>query len=315
ITAAKEAAKRDVLYLSPHSYANATTGSMGHTHIFRESYNAWMAGKAISFYINQMLTDKRVFYATADYSWGHSSESSLRAFTKTEDTQMHPGALIPFPRPRYRDIESVMYQARDSGAGVMVLTLAGDDLVTAMQIAHNLDLDKTMEIIVPGLTQDTVRVTGVGALQGVISTVPWCWRLPTQFGNQKGIAFVEKYAQQHRVYPSSSAAAAYSLIYQYRDAAERANSTSSRAIIRALEGHTFTELKDQQTWRAFDHQSVQSVHVVKVKPRAEALKDPLREDYFDILLSIPGAMAARTESDWLAERQKAGVSGRLTSIK
>lgn len=74
------------------------------------------------------------------------------------------------------------------------------------------------------------------------------------------------------MYPSSSAASAYSIVQQWADAATRARSLDSEALIKALEGHRYTLLKDEQQWRAFDHQNLQTVYAVKVKNRDEVLK-------------------------------------------
>lgn len=51
---------------------------------------------------------------------------------------------------------------------------------------------------------------------------------------------------------------------------ERAGTT------KALEGHEFTLLKDVQQWRAFDHQNLQTVYVVRSKKRENVVSDPLR---------------------------------------
>ncbi len=311
ITAGKEAAKQGLLFFSAHSYANATTGAEGHRYIFRESYNAWMSSKALSFYLNQSLAGKRLVYVTVDYSWGYSTEASMRSFTNTDDNHVNPGYLVPFPRPKHSEIKAALDAAQQSGAEVMVLTMAGDDLAVAMQLVHTMELKKTMTIIVPGLTLDTVRVTGVGLLEGVVSTVPWCWRLPYQYGFEKGIHFVDAFTERYENYPSSSAASTYSIVYQFKDAVERARSLNSERLIEALEDHTYIGLKDQQTWRGFDHQNVQSVHVVKVKTRNDAMKDRFYQDYFDILLSLPGNMAAQTQQEWTAARQAAGKPQQL----
>jgi ABC-type branched-subunit amino acid transport system substrate-binding protein len=113
--------------------------------------------------------------------------------------------------------------------------------------------------------------------------------LPYQYGYQGGIEFVERFAERYQAYPSSSAASTYSVLFQYKAAVERAQSFDSEAVIRALEGHQYSMLKDPQEWRAFDHQNVQSVQVVRVNNRDVALQDQFNEDFFEILMSIPGA--------------------------
>jgi ABC-type branched-subunit amino acid transport system substrate-binding protein len=148
-------------------------------------------------------------------------------------------------------------------------------------------------------------------MQGVIGTEPWTWRVPELVGSEAGKAFVRDFTERYQVYPSSAAASAYSIVHQWADAAERARSLDSEALIKALEGHSYRLLKDQQQWRAFDHQNVQSVYAVRVKPRAEVMKDALRQDYFEIVHQLDGAQAAPSLAEWQAERQAAGQPSTL----
>ncbi|HCP05322.1 MAG TPA: branched-chain amino acid ABC transporter substrate-binding protein, partial [Pseudomonas sp.] len=70
-------------------------------------------------------------------------------------------------------------------------------------------------------------------------------------------------------------------------------------------------LKDTQTWRAFDHQNLQTVYAVRIKPRAEVMADPLRQDYFKIIGQLSAEEAAQTLEQWQAERKAAGQPLRL----
>ena len=86
----------------------------------------------------------------------------------------------------------------------------------------------------------------------------------------------------------------------------RAGSLNTGKLIKALEGHRYSSLKDEQEWRAFDHQNVQSVYVVRSRPRNEILQSNLHEDFFEILARLPGNEAAQSLSEWQAERRAAG---------
>ena len=46
--------------------------------------------------------------------------------------------------------------------------------------------------------------------------------------------------------------------------------------------------------------------MVKTRPRNDVLVSELREDFFDILLQLPGDEAALTEAEWQAVRKAAG---------
>ncbi|MGO1462605.1 MAG: Ig-like domain-containing protein [Oleiphilaceae bacterium] len=92
---------------------------------------------------------------------------------------------------------------------------------------------------------------------------------------------------------------------------ERAGSTNTDAVIRALEGHRYSFLKDEQYWREFDHQNVQTVYVVRIKPRETVVADQFSSDYFEIIDFLPGDEAAQTREEWEQRRKEAGKPTRL----
>ena len=88
---------------------------------------------------------------------------------------------------------------------------------------------------------------------------------------------------------------------------ERAKTFDAPSVIKALENHEFTLLKDEARWRDFDHQLVQSVYVVQCKPEAETVMDKFKLDYFDVLSRFPGDEMVQTREEWDARRTKAGL--------
>ncbi|SES72143.1 amino acid/amide ABC transporter substrate-binding protein, HAAT family (TC 3.A.1.4.-) [Marinobacter segnicrescens] len=307
IASGKAAKERDRIYFGTLTYSNATTGSAGHTHMFREPYNAWMASKALGRYLSESQRDSNYFYITADYTWGWSVEESLRQFTATDDTSAHPGVTTPFPTALTSDFQAALDKAAASDAKVLVLVLFGDDMVRAINIAYSMGLQKRMQIVVPNITLGMARQVGPTIMEGVIGAAPWVWNLPVEKGYERGEAFVKAFSDRYEMRPSSAAASAYSIVHQYKDAVERAGTTRTAAVIRALDGHRYSLLKDEQEWRAFDHQNVQSVYVVKLRPREQVLADEYSANYFEIVYSLPGNEAARTLEEWQSDRRKAGM--------
>jgi ABC-type branched-subunit amino acid transport system substrate-binding protein len=172
-------------------------------------------------------------------------------------------------------------------------------------------MKKNMQIVVPNLTLGMAESGGPKVMEGVIGALPWTWRVPYKYDYQKGKEFVEKFSSKYNRYPSTSGASAYTILYEYKNAVERANSFDTDAIIKQLEDHEYTGLKDKQIWRAFDHQSIQSVYLVRCKPKEEVVKDQYKLDYFEILSSISGNEAAVTFSEWAAKRKAKGKSTEL----
>lgn len=311
IAAGKRARERGLLYFGTLTYSNDTTGKDGQRYMFRECNNAWMSARVLGQYLQKTLPNKRYFYVTADYTWGTTTESSLRQTTGSTDSARHPGLKVPFPGARLADYQNALSQAAQSQAEVLVLVLFGEDLVRAMRIADDLGLGKRLQIVAPNLTQSIVEQAGPSLMAGVIGTEPWTWRVPALENSERGQAFVKAFSERHQVYPSSSAASAYSIVYQWADAVTRSKSLDSETLVKALEGHRYRLLKGDQEWRAFDHQNLQTIYAVKVKARAEVLKDPLKQDYFEIVDQMDGAQAVPSRDEWLAERQAAGKTPAL----
>lgn len=307
IASGRAAKEKDRIYFGTLTYANATTGTAGHTHMFRESYNAWMTASAIGKYLAEEFRNKKYFFITADYSWGYSVEESVRTASGTEDTENHPVTRTPFPNATSRDFQSALEQAEASGADVLVLILGGGDMVRAVNIAHDMELKDKMQIVWPNTSLGTALQLGPSLMEGIIGAAPWFWNLPYEKGYEKGIEFVEAFSSQHNMRPSSAAASAYSIVHQYKDAVERAGTTNTADVIRALEGHKYSLLKDEQEWRAFDHQNVQSVYLVRMQTRDKVLADEYNSGFYEILATVPGPEAARTLEEWQAVRREAGV--------
>ncbi|RMF17345.1 MAG: branched-chain amino acid ABC transporter substrate-binding protein, partial [Gammaproteobacteria bacterium] len=224
----------------------------------------------------------------------------------TADMLEHPGVKTPFPGATLTQFRKALKEADASGAQVLVLVLFGDDMVRALTLAHQMGLKKKMTVVVPNLELGMAQQAGAGIMEGVIGAVPWTWQVPYAHGYEAGQRFVEAYSARYGKRPSSSAASAYTIVHEYKDAVERAGTFDTGKVIAALEGHTYQRLKDPQVWRAFDHQSVQTVYAVRGKPWESVMADPYRADFFELLDSLPGEAAARTRDEWVAARTAAG---------
>ena len=307
IAGGKAAKSRGKLYFGTLTYSNATTGVQGHKYIFRECYNAWMGAKVLSEYLKEHFSGKRYFYVTADYTWGWTTEASIRKFSRTLDKKRHKRVLTPFPGATRKNFQEALTKAAASRAEVLVLVLFGKDMADAVKLATEMGLKKKMSIVVPNLTLGMAASAGPKVMEGVVGALPWSWKVPFTYNYTKGMAFVEDFGIKYKSYPSTSAASAYTIMYQYKEAVERAGGFDTKAVIEMLEGHKYTLLKDEQVWRAFDHQSIQTVYAVRCKPEAQVLKDKYKQDYFEIIKAMAGEKAARSKDRWARTRKATGL--------
>jgi ABC-type branched-subunit amino acid transport system substrate-binding protein len=188
-------------------------------------------------------------------------------------------------------------------------------MVNAIRQATSMGLKSSCQIVVPNLTLGMAEGGGPKVMEGVVGALPWCWQVPYKYNYPTGKAFVESYAAKHNRYPSTSGASAYTIMHEYKDAVQRAGSFTGAKVVAALEGHTYQLLKDPQTWRDFDHQSVQTVYAVKCKPQAEVLKDQYKQDYFEIMSSLPGDQAVISKAEWENVRRTNNLALELEPLK
>ncbi len=306
---------KDVVFFGTLTYSTDTTGKDGHRHTFRECYDSWMGAKALAPYMKKNFKGKKYFYITADYTWGWTTEESMRKLTGTTDKKAHPGLLTPFPTALASDFKTALEKARAANPEVLVLVLFGTDMVNAINMANGMGLKKRMEIVVPNLTLGMAEDAGPLAMEGVIGALPWYWQIPFSHNYAEGKRFVERFEKRYNRYPDTSGASAYVILHEYKAAVERAKTFETAAVIKALEGHAYIGLKDRQVWRAFDHQSVQTVYAVKCRPARDVMADKHRLDYFAIIDSMPGAEAAITHEEWKAQRKAAGKKASLEKLR
>jgi ABC-type branched-subunit amino acid transport system substrate-binding protein len=313
IAGGKAAKSREKLYFGTMTASNATTGIEGHKYMFRESYNAWMAAKGISSYLmRQKLSSKKFFFITADYTWGRTMEKSVRTFSMTTNEKRHRRFYTPFPGATYKDFSNALTMAKAVKPQVLVLVLFGNDLVRTLTMIEEMGLKKKFQSIL-AITLDLSIANSAGpkVMEGIIGTTFWGWKVPFKYNYPRGKQFVKNFADRYHSYPSSSAGTAYTILYQYKDAVERAGTFDTKAVIKALEGHKYISLKDEQQWRDFDHQSVQTVYTVKCRSAQNVLKDKFKQDYFIIVDTLSGKEATRSKDFWQQIREKAGKSSKL----
>ncbi len=305
--------KKNTLFMASITASNATTGEKGHRHTFRVCYNAWMGAKALASYLNKRFRGKKYLYIVSDYTWGWSSEASIRKFTGTENRSIHKRILTPLGAKKEKFKKAISF-AKIVKPDVLVLVLFGKDMSAGIRFATLMGLKKNTQIVVPILELGLTEGAGPKVMEGVIGTADWNWQVPFHYDYQAGQAFVEKFAAKYSRYPCWGAATVYTNLLEYKNAVERAGTFDSPAVIKALEGHQFTLLKDTQTWRLFDHQCVQSVYIVKCKPQAQVLKDRFKLDYFEILDQMPGEQLVQTRAQWNMRRKNSGLATYLEKL-
>lgn len=285
------------LYFATLAYAPDLTSKYWNKYFFRECPDSRMNAGALGNYLNEKYSKGRYFYLYADYSWGQQTVQLMREQTGTENTTLHPQVGVGFPRLEANDLSQALLKIREADPDVLILALFGEQMVEAVKLLKAEGI--RAQLVVPVITSNMAAGVGAEAMEGVIGAVSWDWQVPFEFNYLRGKRFVLSYRQRFGKNPSSSAASMYAAIYEYARALERAGTTDSDDVVSALEGdkfrfhvveppvgHEYTLLKDRQVWRALDHQSLQTVYVVRGKPGDQVSSSPLGDDYFKVISSL-----------------------------
>ncbi len=284
------------LFMTTLAYSNDLTGKEAHRYTFRETYNSWMAANALSRYLARNFPDKKYFYITADYNWGWTTRDSMKKFTRTESAT---DVLIPMGEPPGSSLyRNAIRKALDEQAEILVMSLFGRDMIAGLRECMNMGVKEKMQIVVPNLEMHMALGSHEHPASGVLGAVPWYWEIPKKYNFERGRKFVDDYSSRYGKPPCSGGATAYMNMMLYKWAVEKAGSFDPRKIITALEGHGFVGLKDEETIRDWDHQTIQSVYVVR--GRGEDMKGAW--DVFEVLDAYGGDLApSRAENPVILE--------------
>ncbi len=295
------------IFMAALTHSNATTGFMttpsglwvqkAHRHTFRWYFNAWMTAKAlIPFLTEEFGKGRSYYYITADYTWGHSVEESLKLGLELSENDTSGVRRTPLGKS---DFKLDLKRAGEADPDVLVLVLFGNDMITALRQAEQMGLKRKMEIVVPLMELNMAHAVGPKVMADVYCTVNWYWGLRDRFAGSK--RFVAAFLEQYGRPPGSAAAAAWVAVHEWADAVERAGTFQSGPVIQALENHEFKLLKDREVWRGWDHQAVSSVFVARGK-RPGASKGEW--DLLEIVREVPGekVMMSRENNPVTLER-------------
>lgn len=308
VAVGKVAKDKKKLAFGTLTYATEVTVEEGHKFIFRECYDSGMGARVLSDYLKKNFGGKKYFYITSDYNWGWTTEDAFRKYTDTTDKVVHKGILTKLGTT---DFTAALTLAKEASPDVLVLVQFGRDMEIALKQAYEMGLKNKMQVVVPNLTEDMAEGAGPEAMEGVLGTLPWSWKIPFEKNYKKGMDFVKKFEEKYKRYPNTSGASAYVILHQYKEAVERAKTFDTMEVIKALEGHKYVGLKDEQYWRAFDHQSVQTVYAVRGKKADVVKKDKYQLDYFEVINEMPGEKAAISFEEWSEARAKIGLPAKL----
>lgn len=301
IAQGKVAGELKKIFMVGLSHSDATTGFESNPktgesyqavnrYMFRWYNNAHQSAQAMaSTLLEKFGKDAKYFYITADYTWGWSVEKAVKKVLEDAGCTTVGSLLVPLGEKSF--VPSLL-KAKMAKPDVLVVVEFGKDMVNCLKQANSMGLNKEMQVTVPLMELYMAKGAGAENMQGILCSEIWVWQLMDKYPGSK--EYVEKFKARYDRYPGSAAASAWMAIKLYADAVQRAGTFKAEEVGKALEGHRFTVLKDEEYINDYDHQAVTSCVLLEGKSPTEMINE---WDFFKIIGIVPGTKIAQTKAE------------------
>ena len=272
------AKKENKLFMVTGSYLPELTGAACDSHTFVFMPNASMLAQAVTPHLMRAYGARWYMLTTSSLD-GKTAAQALVTAAQRHGVEFVGETLMPFGST---DFVSALAAAKEKQPTLIVLNLYGWDLVNALKGYATLELSKD-KIGTGGLLsgEQIGRPLGYANNAGIWGLI-WDPKVNTEGSKRFIQAVVEKYNHT----PTSRCYLGYAAMTQILEAMQRAGTTETDGLIKALEGHEFDGLKEGRSYfRASDHQHVQDVLV------GEAYGKELGLGHYKILTTVPGERA------------------------
>jgi branched-chain amino acid transport system substrate-binding protein len=245
---------------------------------FHEALTPWMTSTALARYVLREGRGKRVYILYADYAYGQEHTAAWRRVIGEVGATLVGVDPHPLGTTDYSAYLPKIVAARPD---VLVLNNFGRDIVNSAKQAVELGLKQRTQIAVPIIPTAAALEAGPEVLGDVVCASSYWWEIQERIPKAK--EFNTKFSRRFNRVPSDYAAYAYSGVRELLEAVQRTGTTDSDRVAKAMEGRRYAHYKDTQYWRVCDHQSVQTIFLLRGRERP-------RGPYglFDIVATVDG---------------------------
>ncbi|MBV8803767.1 MAG: ABC transporter substrate-binding protein, partial [Sinobacteraceae bacterium] len=223
---------------------------------------------------------KTWFYITADYAFGTQLQTAASKVVEAKGGKNLRAVRVPLST---RDFSSFLLQAQGSGAQVLGLANAGEDLNNSLKAAKEFGLTRTMRPAALLAFIVNIHSLGLETAQGLYLTTSWYWDL-----NEETRVFARRFFEKMKVQPTMTQAGTYSATRTYLTAVRAAGTTDSDRVMAELKRMKINDLFAKGGYIRADGLMIHDVYVMQVKSPQES-KYPW--DYYKLIKVMPGPEA------------------------
>ncbi|MBU0732724.1 MAG: ABC transporter substrate-binding protein [Proteobacteria bacterium] len=248
--------------------ADAVTGSKCNRFTFRWSIPTYGAvQQTVKPLIKKFPEAKRWYTITPDYVFGHSLLNNAKAVFKEFGVEHVGNDMHPIG---HTEFSSFITKAMAAKADFVVFFNFGKDTINALKQANNFGLTKKAKILVAwssGLRD--IEEIGPESCEGVY--------FGCQFWHDVNVPLTKKlcdvWKKKYNRFPSYPEASAYIMTKMEIMGIQKAGTTDTAAVVKALEGMQYDGITGVEEIQAFDHQTKKNYYLLLAKPKKD-IKGP-----------------------------------------
>jgi len=252
----------------------------------------WMYdGHAYNTVLGRELTRagaKRWYFVTVDNAFGLNVQASLGSVVRANGGQVVGSVRHALGEPH---LFAKLRQAAESGAEVIALVNAGQDMINAVRESFDLlRVSKGQTLLVAVATAlNDVHLMKPQLAQGLRLAHSFYWNQDAETR-----AWSKRFYEQMGAMPSDLQAGVYSSLTHYFKAVEAAHSDDGPTVVKKMREIPIRDPIVRNARLREDGRMVHDVYLLRVKRPAE-IKEPW--DYLEVLRTIPGDEAFRPVSE------------------
>jgi branched-chain amino acid transport system substrate-binding protein len=275
---ADQAQRYKVLFLNTGANSDALRGKSCNRYMFHVEGCNTMYTKTIGQWqvANNKIKGTKYYMLTADYAFGHDLARVSTKFLTENGGTVVQNDLVPTDTPDY---SSYILKIRQARPDFVYINLAGTDQTTFLKQYKEYGL----AFPVSGGVMDTIPFWGAG-----VDSLSGFWQSLWYHGLTVPAAqdFTRKFSAKHGHPPDNQAWGDYVATRILLQGVAETKGTDTAKLIEHFEkGAEFDILKGRKgQFRAWDHQLLQEMYVVKVKDKKDS-KD--KWDIFEVVEAVP----------------------------
>jgi branched-chain amino acid transport system substrate-binding protein len=229
---------------------------------FHEALNPHITSGAVGRYAFPKF-GKKVVFLTADYAYGHEMVRGFLEVGKAFDIENLADIRHPIGTTDY---STLLPRIQALKPDILCICNFGRDQQISLKQATDFGLKQTTQIIAPLLSHASRVAAGPQAFEGVIGGCSFYWGIEDKFASTKAFNDAFRKMYDGRL-PSDYGALGYGGVRTVLAAVRNAGSVDTDKVVAALEALKYDFYKGPQYYRKCDHQSVQSVMIIKSKSK------------------------------------------------